>query len=369
MIRVLHVVDSLDLGGAQTVILQIAQHLDRERFSMEVATMHGRGFFTDKLEKEGIRVHCLARSKYVPFYIPNFIRLITTQKFDVFHFHLFGANWIAKPLAALMGNRALIAHDHCNDNYRSAQPLHIWLDRLTNLASAKILAVSDSTARFLTEIEKIDPAKVLYLKNGIDTVRFQPAGEEIRKINRQKLGLPQDAVVVGGVGRFHPQKNFSLFLEIAALMRNQPHVFFALAGTGPEEEALRQKAADLGLGERLVFTGLISDMPALYSALDVLLLTSRYEGMPMTILEAMASGIPAVGSNLDGVKEIITDGRNGFLAESGNTTEFAEKLTVLTANPDIRRAMGAAARSHILSHYNISGMVSSLETLYKEAVS
>ncbi|MEO8206385.1 MAG: glycosyltransferase, partial [Chthoniobacterales bacterium] len=299
MIRVLHVVDSLDLGGAQAVILQTAQHLDRSHFSMEVATMHGRGFFTEKLEKEGIRVHSLARSKVVPFYIPNFIRLITTQKFDVFHFHLFGANWIAKPLAALLGNHALIAHDHCNDLYRSSQPLHIWFDRLTNRLSSKILAVSESTDRFLTDVEKISPAKVLYLKNGIDTTRFQPAAPEVRQANRQKFGLPADAVIVGGVGRLHPQKNFALFLEIAALLR-EPHVVFALAGTGPEEAMLRQKAADLGLGERLIFTGLVSDMAAFYSTLDVLLLTSRYEGMPMTVLEAMASGVPVIGSDLDG---------------------------------------------------------------------
>ncbi|MEO6848710.1 MAG: glycosyltransferase [Chthoniobacterales bacterium] len=364
MIHILHVIDSLDLGGAQTVILQIARQMDRSRFSMEVAVMHGRGFFTESLEKEGIRVHSLSGNKFPPTYIPKFLKLAHGNRFQIFHFHLFGANWIAKPLAALLGHRHLIAHDHCNDLYRSEKPLHIAIDRFTNRFASKIVAVSKSTEDFLTKVEKIDPSKVTYLANGVDTTRFQPATQEKRSACRQKLGLPQDAIVIGGVGRLHPQKNFSLFLDVAALLRDQTNVHFVIAGTGPEETMLRRKAVSLGLDKQIHFAGLVSDMPDFYAALDGLLLTSRYEGMPITVLEAMASGLFVVGSDLDGVKEVISDGVNGYLVNPNSAPDFVSRLNSLIASTDVRRTVGNAARRHVETHFAIESMVSTLERLY-----
>src|ERR1700752_320685 len=109
MIRVLHVIDHLDLGGAQTALLDMLRHRDSSAFDVEVAAMHGRVPFADALEALGIKVHSLARRKWPPSYVPALVRLLRGAAFHVVHFHLQGANWIAKPLAALAGQRVLIA--------------------------------------------------------------------------------------------------------------------------------------------------------------------------------------------------------------------------------------------------------------------
>src|SRR5688572_26818923 len=114
-IRVLHIIDSLDQGGGQVVLRNLVKHADRERFDVSVATMHGRGVCWDVLESLGVKVHSLSPKKWLPLYVPNLLRLLSREKVDVVHCHLFGSNWIAKPLAALAGVRVIINHDHCND--------------------------------------------------------------------------------------------------------------------------------------------------------------------------------------------------------------------------------------------------------------
>ena len=118
MIRVLHVIDHLDLGGAQTALLDMLRHRDRCAFDIEVAVMHGRGPFAEALEALGIKVHSLSRAKWPPDYVAEFVRLLRRADFEIVHFHLQGANWIAKPLAALVGQRILIAHDHTSGDLR-----------------------------------------------------------------------------------------------------------------------------------------------------------------------------------------------------------------------------------------------------------
>lgn len=118
MIRVLHVIDHLDLGGAQTALLDMLRCRDRQAFEVEVAVMHGRGPFASALEEMEVPVRELSVSKWPPAYGPRFLRLLKTGNFDVLHFHLQGANWIAKPLAALAGHPLRIAHDHASGDLR-----------------------------------------------------------------------------------------------------------------------------------------------------------------------------------------------------------------------------------------------------------
>ena len=132
MIRVIHVIDSLDLGGAQTLLLDLCRHAHRSRFEVEVACMHGPGVFAVEFAKEGIPVHVLSQSTWPPKYIPNFFKLIESRDPDIIDFHLFGSNFVAKPLAALVGKRALIVHDHTNAESRLNSAFLLVADTLTN---------------------------------------------------------------------------------------------------------------------------------------------------------------------------------------------------------------------------------------------
>src|SRR5205823_2439807 len=152
------------------------------------------------------------------------------------------------------------------------------------------------------------------------------------------------APVIAGVGRLHPQKNFALFLDVASdLARRNADMHFVIAGTGPEESALKTRAAALGIADRVRFAGYVADPREIYAEADVLLITSRYEGTPLTVLEAMASGVPVVASKLDGLEEIFTDGEDCALVAADDRENFGARVAELLDQPALARRRAEVA--------------------------
>lgn len=363
MIRVLHVIDSLDLGGAQTALLNLLKYADRAHFHHEVAAMHGEGMFAGAFREIGVPVHSLSAKRWPPGYLRNLPKLIRRGNFDIAQFHLFGSNWIAKPVAAVCGMRRLYHHDQCNDAFRSENPLAIAVDRITNLLSTRILAVSRSIERFHLEVERIPANKVTYLPNSVDLEMFTPASASDRAAARRAFGIPEEAFVIAGVGRLNPQKNFSLLLGAAApLLQSGDNRLLVLFGSGPEEALLRTQAAPLG--ERVRFAGTVADRASIYRAIDVLALTSRFEGLPMTMLEAMASGVPVVASDVDGMREVAQHEKHALLASPGDTAAFRLALERLAGDPNLRSRLANAALERVRNDFGAASLARELERLY-----
>lgn len=364
--KVLHVIDSLDLGGAQTFLLGLVRNLDRDRYLPEVACMHGRGVYAEAFEKAGIAVHSLSPGKFPPMYLPNFWKLLRSGNYDILHFHLFGANLCAKPLAILAGHRAIIVHDQCNDASREKNFLLLAADAFWNHRSNRVIAVSESTRLYLLDREDLSEELVTMIPNGIDAEEFKPAIDSQKNKARQAQGLPLKAFVIGGVGRLVRQKNFAVFLDVAAqVIAKNPEVIFVIAGTGPQKAELRAKADALGLGDRIRFLGHVTDRVSLYHALDVLLMTSDFEGTPMTLLEAMASGLPVVASAVDGVAEVCTNEGDALLVPARDVRGFVSALERVLGEEGLARKLGENARATILKGYEIRGLVRRIETLYE----
>jgi glycosyltransferase involved in cell wall biosynthesis len=366
MIRVLHIIDHLGPGGAQTALLNLLQRRDATRFDYTVASMHGQGATAPEFSALGVRVLSLSPVKMPPYYLLTLPRLLKAGKFDVVHFHLFGANWIAKPFARLLGARVLFNHDQCNDAMREN---YGWLavDWLTNLFSTRILAVSRSTVDFLRKREKIASARLEYFPNGVDVQSFHPATPEERAAARQKWGLPAEGLLIGGVGRLAPQKDFPTFLVAAARLRTRwPDAHFVIFGEGPDDVALKEQAERLGI--TVHFPGYVRDRHAIYQALDVLFLTSKYEGTPLVILEAMAASVPVCASAVDGVAEVLTSGENASLFPPRNPEAAAEALGALLENPQQRTRQAANARQQVERHFDVVEQMRRLERFYEQAL-
>jgi glycosyltransferase involved in cell wall biosynthesis len=362
------VIDSLDLGGAQTFLLELVKHHDRTRYLPEVACMHGRGVYAKAFEEEGIAVHSLSPGKFPPLYLPNFWRLMRSGGYDILHFHLFGANLCAKPLAIMAGHPAIIVHDQCNDASREKNPLLLAADAFWNRRSDRVIAVSESTRSYLLDREDLPDDLVTVIPNGIDAEVFKPASEPQREESRDAMGISRDCFVIGGVGRLVAQKNFTLFMDIAArVLSGNPSAVFVIAGTGPQGEELKAKAATLGIADRVRFLGHVSDRLALYHALDALLMTSDFEGTPMVLLEAMACGLPVVASAVDGIAEVCSDGKDAILVAPGDEPRFASSVEYILRNPQIGRDLGKEARNAIVERYEIRGLVTGIERVYDEA--
>lgn len=362
--RVLHVIDSLDLGGAQVVLENLIRHGNRDHFEFEAATMHGRGVYWDRLSTLGIPLHSLSFHHKVPLYVPRLAWLCLTRRYDVVHTHLLAANVIAKPVATVCGARVRINHDHCNDKLTDPRWWALGADRVTNRLSTHVIAVSESTRDFVVNQEGVPAARATTIHNGIDLAKFRPRPEE-RVAARECWKLPQDAFVVAGIGRLTYQKNFALFLEIAAAVCGKhSNAVFVLVGTGEDEPALRAQAERLGLGERIRFLGYVPDMPALWPAIDSLLLTSRYEGLPITILEAMACGAPIVASNLDGMREILRDEVNADLVPPGEPGPYVSRLDRLITNRELANRHATAALETVRAGYSAEAMARGVESIY-----
>jgi glycosyltransferase involved in cell wall biosynthesis len=361
--RVLHIIDSLHLGGAQEVVLNLAT-CGSSRFRHEVATMHGHGIYWDRLKKAGIKVHSLSPHKFLPAYLASIPWRILADKPDILHCHLIPSNIIAKPLGALLGVPVIINHDHTNDPHRIDNKILLALDKSTNRFAHHIIAVAAACRDFLTTHESIPPEKISLVPNAIDLRRFSP-GEASRDEARAGLGLPAASRIVAGVGRLNSQKNFALFLDIAAQLAHRfPDLHFLLAGDGPEEQMLREKASALGIVNRVTFSGYVADTRLVYLAADVLLMPSRYEGLPMTLLEAMAMGLPVVASKLDGIAEVIGDGAEGFLVPSDDAALFVERTAVLLADAELSSRISKNARAKIEASFSVERMTSSVEDIY-----
>ncbi len=364
-VRVLHVIDSLHLGGAQEVIYTLVR-ASTSRFVHEVATLHGRGIFWERMRAAGFTLHSLSPSKYLPLYLPRLWQLLRRGQFSILHCHLGASNILAKPLGRWVGIPAILSHDHTNDRLRIENRWVFRLDQWANGFADAFAAVSESCRNFLIQAEGIPAEKITLVPNAIDAAHYCP-GACGRNEARARFGLSPQDLVLAGVGRLNPQKNFALLLEVAAeLASDFPQLRLVLAGNGPEEADLRRRAAELGLTKRVVFLGLVEDSRTVYAAADLLVMPSRFEGLPMTLLEALASELPVVASALDGIAEVIESGRNGILVPEGDRDGFVCAIRAALSAPEKRQAMGQAGRKTILQHYSAARMAAQIEHLYDQ---
>ncbi len=368
--RVLHVIDHLGAGGAQEVVCQLIKYGQGRLFQPEVATLYGHGHYWDLLRSWGVPVYSLSSIGFwraFPLMAPRLFRLLAQDRYDVVHAHLTGANILAIVLAALQGVPLRLTHDHTHDEFRSLSVVPRWLDAQANRLNHHVIAVSSSIRAFLCREEGVSADKISVIYNAVDLLRFSPNNDlTAPQEGRRKWGLPPEALIVGGVGRLHYQKNFRLFLEVAAeVCKRVPQAFFVIAGEGAEMPALEELSRQLGIASRVRFLGFVKEMPELYECLDLLLLTSHFEGTPLTVLEAMAMGVPVVASRVDGVAEVLQDGQDGMLVSPGRGDLFVEEICRVLDDPDLRRGLARAGQEKARRQFSAEAMVRRVEDLYR----
>lgn len=358
MIRVLHVIDHLGLGGAQSALMDMIVNGDAASVAAEVAVMHGRGLFADALEARGVKVHSLAPGKWPPSYIPNLVRLLRTGRHDVLHFHLQGSNWLAKPLSAVVSRARRVAHDHSSADLCFRKWWSLLPDGLAHAFSHHVIAVSQGVADFLAGREFVPRRKISIVANGVDTTLFAPATGRVRAGARAALGVGPDQFVAGALGRLAPEKNFRLLAQLAHTM---PDVLFVVGGSGPERRAILEAAGD---AKNFRLIGEVSDRPLFYAALDAFLLPSLHEALPMTLLEAMSTEVPVIASNLEGVASAL--GSAGVLVPPDDGRAMANALHQMAASSSRRRELASEARGRVVNFYDAKKTSADILTIYRK---
>ena len=355
-IRVLHLIDSLDLGGAQTALLAWLQAHDRKRFEVHLASMHGtpKSLFYERARKLEIPVILLSPRRWMPLYLVRLPLMLVVGGYDIVHCHLFAANWLGKPLARFFGVSVVVSEDQCNDAFRTRSPLVTWIDAFANRFADQIFAVSKSIRDFLVKYENVPTEKIRVIPNGLSE-------------KSARARSPRPAKVIGSAGRLVPQKNFDRFLLIArTLQALDPSYHFMIAGTGPLDQLLRQRAEKLGV--KIEWLGVQSTLDRFFNSIDLFLLTSDFEGLPMTVLEALQCGIPAAAMAVDGLREEFT---NEILLLDANSSDFeiGRRIHALLEDQAEVSAQVERGRELVAGRFSARAQIREMEDRYLELLS
>jgi glycosyltransferase involved in cell wall biosynthesis len=353
-------------------LLSLLEHSDRGSFEPAVAgppeiTAAAAGFGAEvfpldiKGELDPLRD---ARAVF------ELIRVLQKKRVDVLHAHGSKAGVVGRLAALLAGTPAVFLTAH-NSVFYEEWPA--YKKRVVGLAQAilargtsRVIAVSEALRAEIIAREKVDPAKVVTVHNGIEPARFKNVGP--RELLRQRLNLPADSAVIGTIARLAPQKGVRYLIQAAALIPAGLRPVFLVVGEGPLRAELEASARNAGVADRFIFTGLRSDIPLILGALDLLVLPSVTEGLPLVLLEAMAASLPVVATRVGGVPEAVVDGKTGIVVPPQDAPALAAAIAALLAAPDRARQFGAAGEDRVSRVFTVHRMVSLTTELYLETL-
>lgn len=365
-IRVAFCITDLEPGGAERCFVEIVTRLNRDRFQPSVYCLgprpeEPRTVLVDRLEAAGHEVTFLgATSKR---HISQAVRRLAASWREappnVVQTLLFHANIVGRMAARWAGVRHVVSGLRVAE--RGAR-WHRWCDWLTSRWVERYVCVSQSVARFSQTTGRLPASKLSVIPNGIDPALYQ----RVTPANLSAEGIPFGRIVMLYAGRLARQKGLDwLFDCLPGLVEAVPKAELLLAGDGPLAEPLREKAAALGLSERVHFLGFRDDVPRLLAAAKLLILPSRWEGMPNVVLEAMASGLPVLSSDVEGVRELLGPYAESQTVNFGDTPNFVDKATLLLSDRALATELGRANRQRATEAFSLAAMVSAYEDLWQ----
>jgi len=378
-IKVTHIITMLELGGAQRNTLYTVEHLNPERFQCQLIS--GPGGILDeeaqRLTSRGIDV------RFVPSLIRpvrpwsdwwaifEIKREIKRFKPDIVHTHSSKAGILGR-LAAKLPGVPVIIHTYHGFGFNPTQNLlirtfYVWLEKIAGWLSKKLIFVSQTNLDEALDRGIAQKDKSIIIRSGIK--RPVRSDENCIMQLKSKIGIPQDAALVSTIGPFKPQKNLKDFIRVAKLVCDKHESCrFVIVGDGEQRNELERMIADLSIKSRVVMTGWLKqvDLETILSASEVFVLTSLWEGLPRSLVEAMSLGLAAVCYQTHGILDLIKDGENGFLFKPGEIEPMARQIYRILEHEGMRRTVGKAAASSIGEEFDIDHMVRQQETLYQD---
>lgn len=366
--KVLHLISSGGMYGAEAVILNLSRILNEGGHSSEVAAFSNSANpnlqLHERALQEGIQSHLIPCSGQVDRTALNTVREIVARSgADVVHAHGFKADVYAY-LALRRMDLPLVSTCHTWYDTDWLVTLYGRIDRMVLRRFARVVAVSDEVRRQLLAAG-VREDRIRMVRNGIDLRPFENMAPGLRL--EMAAG---DTPIVGLVGRLAHSKGVDVYLEAAArVLSNGAQARFVVVGEGPDHTTLEHKIDELKLCGQATMLGRRDDMPAVYASMDIMVSASRQEGLPMAILEGMASGLPLVATAVGEVPTVVEDGRTGLLVPSEDVGALAAGIARLLHDPAERARMGTAARQRIREEYSADRMAEDYLRVYDEAKS
>ena len=363
------------LTGVQRVSLDELTRLNRSEFTPYMICQQS-GPMTEECENNNIT--CLYTPTLVREISPlkdikafwHLYRLFRKYKFDIVHTHSSKTGVIGRLAAKLAGVPMIVhtVHGYAFPAAKSKLEKNIFLamEWLGTKCSDKIICLHDADKKIAEEALGAKASQLIVLANGVNINKFNPPTIEQKQDIRTKLDLPFDAIVIGMVGRLWQQKNPKLLLTAAiAILKDRKNVHFVFAGDGELRAELEDKVNALGLSSNIHFLGWRNDTESVLKAFDIFVLPSLWEGMPLAILEAQATGLPCIVSNIQGNNHLVSNEQEGFLFDLENDKQLVNQLLLLISDPELRYKMGQNGLNNVNINHNISHRIENIAQYYK----
>lgn len=352
MFSIMHIVLGLQIGGLENFVLNMIANNSKD-FNPLIVCLEGKGHLGENFDL--VPVYELAKQPGISWRtVIQLVHMIRQNNIQIIHTHNPSPHFYGA-LAGMLTRCPVINTKH-GRNYPTEKK-KVWLNRFATLLSNKVVAVSQDAADVCIEIEKIPPSKVHVILNGVDTRLFCPS--ESAKTD----GL--QPIQVGIVARLSAEKDHKNLLQASQYLAEKGACFHLnIIGDGPLRNELEEDVNSLGISSHVTIMGMRRDIPELLKKMDIFVLSSTTEGISLTLLEAMATGLPVVATRVGGNPEVVVDGSTGFLVPPKDPVCMAEKLFQLVRNRTLRDEMGIQGRRRVLEKFSLTETVRAYEELY-----
>jgi len=378
--KVFHVITKLELGGAQKVTLMTLERLPRDRYDVALIT-NPDGLLVEWAKRiPGLNLYWMPSLIREVQPVQDFIalvslwRLFRRERPHVVHTHSSKAGILGRWAAWLAGVPNIFHTAHgfgFNDFQRPiVRNLYIWLEKMTGRISTKLVVVSYANADKGEKNGIFKRGDWILCRDAISVDQFMQPGPARTQLANWGVGEDTGKVIVGMIACFKPQKSPVDFVDVAAeVLKQNPRVHFVMAGDGELRPQVEARIRQRGIEGKMTLLGwkTEAEMPAVYRNLDIVVLTSLWEGLPCVFSEAMACELPIVATNVDGAREAIVHDDNGYLHEPHDIRGMAQSVLKLVESRELRRKMGARGKTRVME-FDIGTSVSNLETAYQECL-
>ena len=364
-IKILYIIPNLEVAGAEQHLINLASNLDNRGFEVLICCIKKPGKLGERFKEVGGDIICLKRRSIYDLRIMLDIhRLIKRNGFDIVHTYLFGFHYLAGIPARLCGVPVVISSRREIAVWKKRH--HRFLENLGNRFTDKVVSCSRAAREFAVGSENLPGEKILTIYNGVDLKKFFPRPPSACIL--EEFGLGKEDKIIGMVTKFASVKDPETLLKaVNEIRKTYPRIKCLLVGDGPLKESLKLKVESLKLGNNIIFPGKRNDITRILSIMDVFVLTSLIEGLPNTILEAMACGLPVVATNVGGIPEVVENGKSGILVEPRDYSSIADAVVNLLENANLRKEMGARGREIVERKFGLDRMIEDYENLYMQS--
>ncbi len=354
--RILYLITGLEVGGAEMMLLKTLPKM-KNNFDQRVCCIKGFGPIGEKLKEKGIQVYYLDLKNIFDFgIIKRFREILKDFKPDILITCLIHADIFGRIFGRIFKIKKIVCSVRVKLIQTKYLPL-LFLDALTSPLVTHYHFNSEAVSNMYNKFLFLPRRKITVIANGLEAEKYNVEIDKERK--KQELGLPKDKIIIGCVARLRKQKGHKYLVSaFAKLAKKNEHVFLVFIGDGSEKKNIEQQLNELSITEKIIFLGNRNDIPEILKVIDIFVLPTLFEGMSNALLEAMASGLPIIATNIPENKELISDEKEGLLVSTRSSDSIATAMEKLIKNKVYCQNIGKNAKEKINSDFRLEATVS-----------